>query len=81
MDNGETAASRASALGGGDASAALALLELGAILDNASTGILFTRDRVVQRCNQRLAEIFGYPAPAALVGQPTQVLYPDRGQL
>jgi PAS domain S-box-containing protein len=77
VDNGETAVSRASALGSGDASATLALLELGAILDNASTGILFTRHSVVQRCNQRLAEIFGYPAPAALVGQPTQVLYPD----
>ncbi|TMH11647.1 MAG: PAS domain S-box protein [Betaproteobacteria bacterium] len=54
-----------------------ALLELTAILDNASAGIVFTRDRVIQRCNQRVADIFGYATPEQLTGQPTIRLLPD----
>jgi PAS domain S-box-containing protein len=54
-----------------------ALLELGAILDNAAAGILFTRDRTVQRCNQRAAEIFGYASAADLIGQPGANVYFD----
>ncbi len=52
------------------------LLELTAILDNAATGIVFTRDRIIQRCNQRLAEIFGYRSATELVGKPAILLYP-----
>jgi diguanylate cyclase (GGDEF)-like protein/PAS domain S-box-containing protein len=44
-----------------------------AILDLATVGILFTRDRVYQRVNQRAAEMFGYAAEE-LVGQPFEVL-------
>jgi PAS domain S-box-containing protein len=54
-----------------------ALLELGAIVDNAATGILFTRDRIIQRCNRRLAEIFGYGSPQDLIGQSASVLHAD----
>ncbi|HJV60115.1 MAG TPA: PAS domain S-box protein [Albitalea sp.] len=58
------------------AAAQQAVLELSAILDNASAGILFTRQRVIQRCNERAAQIFGTTA-AALTGQPASLLYPD----
>jgi diguanylate cyclase (GGDEF)-like protein/PAS domain S-box-containing protein len=51
--------------------------ELTTILENASVGILFTRARVVQRCNQRLLEIFGYRIPGDLIGKPALVLFPD----
>ena len=54
-----------------------ALLELTAILDNAATGIVVTRNRIIQRCNRRLAEIFGYASPAELIGKPAILLYPD----
>jgi len=53
------------------------LLELSAILDNASVGILFTRDRTVQRCNQRMAEIFGYLHPRELIGKPAVSVFVD----
>jgi diguanylate cyclase (GGDEF)-like protein/PAS domain S-box-containing protein len=44
------------------------------IFDNAAVGILFARDRMVQRCNRRLAEIFGYE-PEELMGRSTRVFY------
>jgi len=52
------------------------LVDQRALLDNASVGIVFTRDRVVQRCNRRAEELFGYQ-PGELVGQPGAVFYPD----
>jgi diguanylate cyclase (GGDEF)-like protein/PAS domain S-box-containing protein len=48
------------------------------IFDNAAVGILFARDRMVQRCNRKLAEIFGYQ-PEELAGQSTRVFYLDEG--
>lgn len=44
------------------------------MFDNAAMGILFVRDRMVQRCNRRLAEMFGY-LPGELAGRSTRVLY------
>jgi len=47
------------------------------IFDNAHVGIAYIQDRVVLRCNQRMAEIFGYEGPQALVGCKTSVIYPS----
>jgi diguanylate cyclase (GGDEF)-like protein/PAS domain S-box-containing protein len=48
------------------------------IFDNAAVGILFSRDRVVQSCNRKLAEIFGY-RPEDLAGRSTRVFYLSEG--
>ncbi len=45
------------------------------IFDNAAVGILFVRDRMVQRCNRKLADIFGYE-PEELADRSTRVFYP-----
>jgi len=50
------------------------LLEYQAILENASVGILFTRDRKVLHCNPRFSEICGWPH-GELVGQSGSVFY------
>ncbi len=50
--------------------------EQNAILDSASSGIVLVKDRIQQRGNRRLHEIFGY-APDELIGQPTRIWYPD----
>ena len=44
------------------------------IFDNAAVGILFVRDRMVQRCNRKLAEIFGYPQEE-LAGRSTRQFF------
>jgi diguanylate cyclase (GGDEF)-like protein/PAS domain S-box-containing protein len=51
------------------------LLHCEAIFDNASMGVLFTRNRVCECCNPRFAAMFGYADPQALAGQPASVLY------
>ena len=46
------------------------------IFDNAFVGICYTRDRVVQRCNRRFEEMFGY-GPGELNGHCVRKLYPS----
>ena len=54
-----------------------ALREQQTLLDSAGVGSVFLRQRSVVRCNQRYADIFGYPTAASLVGLNTEVFYPD----
>jgi len=52
------------------------LLEYQAILENASVGILFTRDGHIVRCNPRMEAILGWPA-GTLRGQHASVFFAD----
>ncbi len=61
-----------------DASLERTLREQQALLDNAGVGIVFLRQRMVVRCNQRYAEIFGYDRHEQLVGVNSDTLHPDR---
>ncbi len=54
-----------------------ALRERDVILDNAGVGIVFVKQRVIMRCNQRYADIFGYADAAELLGGSSVDLYPD----
>jgi len=47
------------------------------ILDNASVGIAFARQRKLQRCNPRLAEMFGYERDE-LIGRDGAILFDSR---
>lgn len=52
------------------------IAEPGLIFEHAPVGLMVTRQRVIERCNQALAEMFGY-SPQQLVGQTTELLYPS----
>ncbi|CAB1367823.1 sensor domain-containing protein [Denitratisoma oestradiolicum] len=52
------------------------LLELRAILENATIGIMFTRNRVVSRANPLCASMWGYE-PDELIGLPSAALHPS----
>ena len=52
------------------------LREQEAILDTASIGIIFVRDRHIVRCNRRMEEMYGY-APGELNGKPTTITYAE----
>ena len=56
---------------------ALALRERDTILENAGVGIVFVKQRVIVRCNQCYAEIFGYAQAQMLVGINSLLCYPD----
>lgn len=53
------------------------LLEFQLIFQNAQVGIARLRDRKILTCNPKLAEILGYENPDELIGQSTEILYPD----
>ncbi len=50
------------------------LREMEAIMQNASVGMVFTRDRRITRYNPKFAEMYGYVGDA-IVGTPARVLY------
>jgi PAS domain S-box-containing protein len=58
----------------GDAALRDTLREMEAIMQNASLGIVFTRDRRITRYNPRFSEMYGY-AGHDIVGMPARVLY------
>ncbi len=60
----------------GGQSLSQALLDLRAILENATVGILFTRNRLLVRGNLMFAQMFGYAAQS-FVGLPGRALYPS----
>jgi diguanylate cyclase (GGDEF)-like protein/PAS domain S-box-containing protein len=47
-----------------------------ALLDNSLCGIVLTHGRVIQYCNTRFAQMFGY-TPSELLGRPTRIVYPN----
>jgi diguanylate cyclase (GGDEF)-like protein/PAS domain S-box-containing protein len=47
------------------------------IFDNAHAGIILLKDRQIIVCNQRTAELFGYPDAAAMTGMSTRCFYGD----
>ncbi|HUQ75038.1 MAG TPA: PAS domain S-box protein [Burkholderiales bacterium] len=53
-----------------------ALAEQELILDNATVGIAFVRDRKIQRCNRYLEDMVG-AGPGELVGESSSVLFAD----
>jgi len=50
------------------------LTELELVFENAVTGIVFTRDRIIERVNRRFAEMFGY-GKEDLVGQSMELIH------
>jgi PAS domain S-box-containing protein len=50
-----------------------------AIFNSASSGIVFTKDRNIVRCNRKLEQDFGYDA-GELVGKSTRIWYTDEEQ-
>ncbi|MDY0012685.1 MAG: PAS domain S-box protein [Rhodocyclaceae bacterium] len=50
---------------------------LSAILANSSVGVVLLRERRLIWGNQRMSELFGYAAPADMLGLSTRLLYPS----
>ncbi len=53
------------------------LREYQVIIDHASSGICFIKERKVMRCNRKFAQIYGYEVEE-LIGQSSQILYNDK---
>ncbi len=53
-----------------------AMDEQRAVFESATMGIALIRERVIERCNRKLEELFGY-GPGEFAGQPTRVWYPS----
>ncbi|MBP6734343.1 MAG: PAS domain-containing protein, partial [Chromatiaceae bacterium] len=47
-----------------------------AILETATSGIALIKDGILQRCNHKLHEMFGW-LPGQMAGKPTTIWYPD----
>jgi diguanylate cyclase (GGDEF)-like protein/PAS domain S-box-containing protein len=45
------------------------------IFDNAQVGILLLQNRRILKCNQYIADMFGYASPAELIGERTAAFY------
>ena len=58
-----------------EASLREALAEEQTIFDTAMVGIAIMRDRVIQRCNRRYAEMFGYTEDE-LIGKSSRIFFP-----
>jgi diguanylate cyclase (GGDEF)-like protein/PAS domain S-box-containing protein len=54
-----------------------ALRERDLLLENAGVGIVYVKQRVLLRCNQRYAEIFSYARPEEVVGASSLSMYPS----
>jgi diguanylate cyclase (GGDEF)-like protein/PAS domain S-box-containing protein len=52
------------------------LFEVRAIMQNATIGIMYTRNRIIQRYNPAFSRMFGYRDGEAL-GRSTRIVYPD----
>ncbi len=51
------------------------LAEQQALLDNVLVGIVYLKNRVIQRCNRRFEELFGYEE-GGMLGHTTELVYP-----
>ena len=56
----------------------LALREQQVILDTAGVGIVFIKKRIVIRCNQRFATVFGHTGTGDILGSANRSLFPDQ---
>jgi diguanylate cyclase (GGDEF)-like protein/PAS domain S-box-containing protein len=54
-----------------------ALIDMQAILDNASVGILFSKAQMMLSCNPRMAEMFGYSRDE-MIGRPAADVFPSQ---
>lgn len=49
------------------------------IFELAPVGLMVTRQRIIQRCNRAMSDMFGYSA-VQMIGRSTEMLYPSHGE-